>query len=76
MTQLGLADPDTPHGDDDQSITGNEQQVDTEEQKVQDVADMAPLVLQLTLLLQRGEVGAKVDQVLTDLLKFRQSSCT
>ncbi|KAM9831440.1 uncharacterized protein ACB057_018630 [Neosynchiropus ocellatus] len=42
-----LADPDAPHGDDDQSVAGNEQQVNAEEQEVQDVADVAPLLLQL-----------------------------
>lgn len=74
--QLGLADPDAPHGDDDQGVTGDEQQIDAEEQEVEDVSYVAPLVLQLALLLQRREVGTEVAQVLTDLLQFRQSSCT
>lgn len=64
----GLADPDAPHGDDDHGVAGYEQQVDAEEQEVQDVPHVAPLVLQLALLLQRGEVSAEVTQVLTDLV--------
>lgn len=74
--QLGLADPDAPHGDDDQGVTGDEQQIYAEKQEVEDISYMAPLALQLALLLQRGEVVTKVAQVLTDLLQFRQSSCT
>lgn len=74
--QLGLADPDAPHGDNDQGVAGNEQQVDAEKQEVKDISHMAPLVLQLALLLQWGEVGTEVAQVLTDLLQFRQSGCT
>lgn len=76
LVQLGLSDPDAPHGDDDHGIAGDEKQVDAEEQVVEDISYMAPLLLQLALLLQRGKVGAEVAQVLTDLLQFRQSSST
>lgn len=50
--QLGLADPDTPHEDDDQRITGDEQQIDAEKQEVKDISYVAPLVHQLAFLLQ------------------------
>lgn len=66
----GLTDPDTPHEDDDQSVAADEQQVDAKEEKVQDVADVAPLVPQLALPLQGGDVAVKLLQVLTDLLKL------
>lgn len=65
-----MTDPDTPHEDNDQSIAGDEEQVDAEEEKVQDVPNVAPLVPKLTLLLQGGDVGMKLVQVPTDLLKF------
>lgn len=57
---LGLVDPNAPHEDDDQGITGDEQQIDAKEQVVEDISYVAPLVLQLALLLQRSEVVTKV----------------
>ena len=70
--QSVLTDPDTPHEDDDQSVAGDEDQIDAEEEDVQDVPDVTPLVPQLVLLLQGGDVAVKLLQVATDLLKFWQ----
>ena len=63
----GLADPDAPHVDDDQSVEADEQQVDAEEQEVQHIAHVAPHVLQLSLLLQVCVVGSQLPHVPADL---------
>lgn len=74
--KLRLTDPETPHADDDQGVEGDEQQIDAEQQEVQHVSHVAPLLLQLALLLQGHQVGAKLHQVLTDLLELRWSGWT
>lgn len=72
--QSALVEPDAPHADDDHGVAGDEQQVDAEEQEVEDVSHVAPVVLQLALLLQRREVSVKLAQVLADLLQLGRSS--
>ena len=37
ISSPSLVDPDKPHADDDQSVAGNDEQVDAEEQEVQNV---------------------------------------
>lgn len=70
---VSLVDPDAPHADDDNGVAGDEEQIDAEEQEVQDIAHMAPLVLQLVLLLQLRDVRADHIYILADLSQLWQS---
>lgn len=73
--QLGLTDPDAPHGDNDHGVAADQKQVDAEEQEVEDVSYVTPLVQQLALLLHRQKMCVEVLQVLTDQLQLGQRNC-
>ena len=70
---VSLVDPYAPHADDDYRIAGDEHQVDAEEQEVQDVPHVAPLVHHLARPLQVGDVRANHAHVLADLSELRHS---